>query len=420
LFGPNPTVARGAEEKGPIAPMSGRHCKPPTPSRSAAKLAVTGAVIGGSGFTLAGTATAATDVEWDQVARCESSGNWAIDTGNGFQGGLQFLPSTWSSYGGGQFAMSANLATRDQQIAVAERVLAGQGRGAWPVCGHGLSGATPRNVVQDAKSTPAVAPIDNAPPAAAPPRYGALGPAATDDVTPAAAPQSDNVVPFDFQAWLASLFPPPPAPEPEFGPAVPEQLDALDVVDADDVAPFDFQAWLASLFPPPPAPEPEFRSPVPEQPEAREVVQAVGQVPVPLDSSVAPPGSGGDQAPTVPTPHHQPSSGGDGAVALPGPQDHLSSGGAQTSGVQLPPDPPAYDTASGPTPNGIEIPPDGVPHLSSPDNLPPGTTSDPDASGRNPNISYLRQLWTAVQTQEISGKDALLALTQLPLTNPQN
>jgi hypothetical protein len=71
---------------------------------------------------------------WDELAVCESSGNWAANTGNGFVGGLQFLPSTWSAHGGGTFAASANLATRDQQIAVAERVLASQGWGAWPAC----------------------------------------------------------------------------------------------------------------------------------------------------------------------------------------------------------------------------------------------------------------------------------------------
>ena len=101
---------------------------------------------GGSGLALAGQAGAATDREWDQVARCESGGNWAINTGNGYQGGLQFSPSTWSGHGGGEYAPAANMASKDEQIAIAERVLASQGRGAWPVCGTGLSGSTPRNV----------------------------------------------------------------------------------------------------------------------------------------------------------------------------------------------------------------------------------------------------------------------------------
>ncbi|WP_047239856.1 resuscitation-promoting factor [Corynebacterium epidermidicanis] len=71
---------------------------------------------------------------WDTLAQCEAGGNWAINTGNGFSGGLQFTPSTWLAYGGGQYAPQAHLATREQQIAVAEKVQAGQGWGAWPAC----------------------------------------------------------------------------------------------------------------------------------------------------------------------------------------------------------------------------------------------------------------------------------------------
>ncbi|MGH3472007.1 MAG: transglycosylase family protein [Nocardioidaceae bacterium] len=71
---------------------------------------------------------------WDAIAACESGGNWAIDTGNGYYGGLQFDSSTWLAYGGGAYAPTANLASRDQQIAIAERVQAAQGWGAWPVC----------------------------------------------------------------------------------------------------------------------------------------------------------------------------------------------------------------------------------------------------------------------------------------------
>jgi len=74
-------------------------------------------------------------VNWPAIAACESGGNWSISTGNGFYGGLQFTEQTWLGYGGGQYASSANLATPGQQIAVAQRVLAGQGIGAWPVCG---------------------------------------------------------------------------------------------------------------------------------------------------------------------------------------------------------------------------------------------------------------------------------------------
>jgi hypothetical protein len=74
---------------------------------------------------------------WSAIAACESGGNWSASTGNGFYGGLQFTEQTWLGYGRGQYASSANQATKAQQIAVAERVLAGQGIGAWPTCGAG-------------------------------------------------------------------------------------------------------------------------------------------------------------------------------------------------------------------------------------------------------------------------------------------
>ncbi|HAT1211531.1 transglycosylase family protein [Corynebacterium striatum] len=71
---------------------------------------------------------------WDSLAQCESTGNWAINTGNGFSGGLQFTPSTWAGFGGTAYAPEAWQATREQQIAVAEKVQAAQGWGAWPAC----------------------------------------------------------------------------------------------------------------------------------------------------------------------------------------------------------------------------------------------------------------------------------------------
>lgn len=74
------------------------------------------------------------DSAWDTIAACESGGNWAINTGNGYYGGLQFSYSTWLGYGGGAYAPTADQASRDQQIAIAENVLAGQGWSAWPVC----------------------------------------------------------------------------------------------------------------------------------------------------------------------------------------------------------------------------------------------------------------------------------------------
>ena len=132
--------------------MAGRHRKSTTntTTKTFAKVALTGAVLGGGAALLGtGSAHAAADSEWDQVAQCESGGNWAINTGNGYQGGLQFSPSTWAANGGTAYAPSADQASKEQQIAVAERVLASQGKGAWPVCGTGLSGSTPRSAPTD-------------------------------------------------------------------------------------------------------------------------------------------------------------------------------------------------------------------------------------------------------------------------------
>ncbi len=78
-------------------------------------------------------AAASGSVNWDAIAQCESGGDWQANTGNGFEGGLQFTLSTWHAYGGVGHAYDAS---REQQIVVAERVLAGQGIGAWPVCGR--------------------------------------------------------------------------------------------------------------------------------------------------------------------------------------------------------------------------------------------------------------------------------------------
>ena len=94
--------------------------------------------------------------DWSGVAQCESGGNWSINTGNGFYGGLQFTQGTWAGYGGTAYAPRADLASPSQQIAIAEKVLAGQGIGAWPVCGKNLSGGTTQ--VAQAAQAPAPAP----------------------------------------------------------------------------------------------------------------------------------------------------------------------------------------------------------------------------------------------------------------------
>ncbi|MER5598990.1 transglycosylase family protein [Streptomyces sp. NPDC002265] len=129
----------------------GTHRSPSKATRIAALAGVTGVAIAAPLFA-AGNASAATAAEWDVVAQCESGGNWAINTGNGYYGGVQFSASTWAAYGGTQYASQANLATKAQQITIAEKVLASQGKGAWPVCGKGLS-RTPYAAAAPAPST---------------------------------------------------------------------------------------------------------------------------------------------------------------------------------------------------------------------------------------------------------------------------
>jgi len=104
---------------------------------------------------LAGSATADSGVNWDAVARCESGGNWGANTGNGYLGGLQFSPGTWQANGG---TGSADHATREEQIRVAENVVRGRGTGAWPTCiGGGIRHSSPSHrasVAPAAKALP--------------------------------------------------------------------------------------------------------------------------------------------------------------------------------------------------------------------------------------------------------------------------
>lgn len=82
---------------------------------------------------------------WDRIAQCESGGNWHINTGNGYYGGLQFSAGTWRAYGGSAYAATADQASRSAQIAVATKVQHAQGWGAWPVCSvkAGANGSAP-------------------------------------------------------------------------------------------------------------------------------------------------------------------------------------------------------------------------------------------------------------------------------------
>ncbi len=103
-------------------------------TKLAARTAIAGALIIAPAAGIVATANAASG-NWDAVAQCESGGNWAINTGNGYYGGLQFSLGTWQANGG---AGMPHQASREQQISVAERVLASQGVGAWPSCGGRL------------------------------------------------------------------------------------------------------------------------------------------------------------------------------------------------------------------------------------------------------------------------------------------
>ena len=113
------------------------------PRHSARKISplrrrVAGAAVAGAATVAGGMATASSaqaSTVWDRVAACESGGNWSINTGNGYYGGLQFSDRTWDGFGGERYAATANRATKAQQITIAQRVLAVQGPGAWPTCG---------------------------------------------------------------------------------------------------------------------------------------------------------------------------------------------------------------------------------------------------------------------------------------------
>jgi LysM repeat protein len=135
-----------------------------TTSRSLARLAVVGAVAAGATAALAGTATAAPASAWDKLAQCESGGNWSINTGNGYYGGLQFSLPTWRAFGGTGMPHQASKGT---QIAVAERVLASQGWNAWPSCSRktGVRGfsASSGGEIRASAPAPAAAPAAPAP-----------------------------------------------------------------------------------------------------------------------------------------------------------------------------------------------------------------------------------------------------------------
>ncbi|MDT5208283.1 MAG: resuscitation-promoting factor RpfA [Mycobacterium sp.] len=348
--------------------MSGRHRKPTASAVNVAKIAFTGAVIGSGSLALAGQAGAATDGEWDQVARCESGGNWAINTGNGYHGGLQFSSGTWASHGGGQYAPAANMATKDEQIAVAERVLASQGKGAWPVCGRGLSGSTPRNVIEQPQALDAPDVNGELPPAIDP-----LAPPPPAPFDPMSAPLPDAPAPIVDAALDAPLPPPPVEEAPIVDAALDAPLTPPAPADAPPVETVALDNWDVA---PAPADQPE--------------VWAL-HAPMPLDPVVPPL----PPAPPAPDPLN--------AVNIPGPVLDAANQATTDPAAALP------------------VLPDGVPHLASPDSLPPGSTMDQDANSADdsPNVSYLKDLWQAVQSHDISGKEALImGLSQRGMNTP--
>ncbi|MET9572059.1 transglycosylase family protein [Streptomyces virginiae] len=123
-----------------VAPRGAAEAAPPPPAPGPAGAAHPGSpgVIGNG----PGDCGPGGEWPWDCVAHCESGGRWAVNTGNGFYGGLQFWQPTWEEYGGLAFAPRADLADRVQQIRVAQEVLGTQGWNAWPVCSkrYGLAG----------------------------------------------------------------------------------------------------------------------------------------------------------------------------------------------------------------------------------------------------------------------------------------
>lgn len=123
-----------------MSTYSGRHRTPSNSShriRNLAALGTAGAVLA-TPLVLAAPAQAASGSTWDRLANCESGGDWSINTGNGYYGGLQFSGGTWRAYGGGRYASTANRASREEQIDIAESVLGSQGWGAWPACSRKL------------------------------------------------------------------------------------------------------------------------------------------------------------------------------------------------------------------------------------------------------------------------------------------
>ena len=129
-------------------PTRGRHRKTRNHTRTlglATAPLVAALPFAAAGAVTAGSAAASTSA-WDRLAGCESGGNWHINTGNGYYGGLQFADGTWDGNGGDKYASRADLASRAEQIVVAAKVLDARGWAPWPACSShlGLDGSDRR------------------------------------------------------------------------------------------------------------------------------------------------------------------------------------------------------------------------------------------------------------------------------------
>ena len=145
------------------SPKHAQAAKTSPARRRIAGVAVAGASVAVGSMATAQSASASTNSSvWDRVAACESGGNWSINTGNGFYGGLQFTNQTWNGFGGGKYAPNAHQATKSQQIEIAQKVLQTQGPGAWPVCSQ-KAGLTKANGGASAGGSTAPAPKAEAP-----------------------------------------------------------------------------------------------------------------------------------------------------------------------------------------------------------------------------------------------------------------
>lgn len=260
---------------------NGRHRRP----RQVPAIVVTAGVTGSALALplLAATGASAADTStWDKVAECESGGSWSADFGSGQYGGLQFTQEQWQNAGGLDFAERADLASRSQQIAVAERVLASQGPQAWPLCaasagldahgpaaevdpglpGGSATGPAPARpddtVPTTGPGTPSTdfgAPTQPAPSPSGSPSFtlpdGPLAPSLGLPVMPSPDDLTTAPVPLDPTAPVAPVDPGAPTTPPVTPPVTPE----APVTPADPTAPGAPDASADPTAPTAPAPE---------------------------------------------------------------------------------------------------------------------------------------------------------------------